>query len=169
MTGSASVAGTGKVHSPWLDAARALASLIVCFAHLRAFFLVDFNAAGSGAIGQAFYLVTGLHHQGVMVFFVLSGFFVGGALLREAKAAGCADNVDWLKYSVTRLSRLWLVLIPALLLTLVWDRLGMALAGTGPYQGQYFGILSSGPSAAQPASHSLLNFLGSGLIDRARR
>lgn len=142
--------------APWLNAARALAAWIVCFAHLRAFFLVDFEQSGSGLPGRAFYFATGLHHQAVMIFFVLSGYFVGGALLREAGSGA----INLKLYALKRVTRLWMVLIPALLLTLFWDRLGMALAGPEPYQGAFMAILSSGPSPEVPADHSVLAFLG---------
>lgn len=142
--------------APWLNAVRALASFMVCFAHLRAFVLVDYEASGGGPVAQIFYLTSGLHHQAVMIFFVLSGYFVGGALLRES---GQRD-IDWLAYGVKRAARLWMVLIPALVLTLVWDRLGMALAGPEGYQGTFLDLLSSGPTPDSPADHSLAAFLG---------
>jgi peptidoglycan/LPS O-acetylase OafA/YrhL len=46
-----------------------------------------------------------------MVFFVLSGYFVGGAVLRSGA------NFGWKSYLVSRLTRLWVVLIPCLVLT----------------------------------------------------
>lgn len=157
MTTAKSEPPVGYLHSPWLDFARALASFLVCFAHLRAFFLVDFDASGGGPVAQVFYLLTGLHHQAVMVFFVLSGFLVGGALLREA---GGPQGVDWLTYTAKRVTRLWLVLVPALLLTLLWDKIGMYLVGGAPYQGQFHELLNSGPTPSNPADHSLRAFLG---------
>lgn len=142
--------------APWLNVARALAAWMVCFAHLRAFFLVDFEQSGSGPLGSLFYFATGLHHQAVMIFFVLSGYFVGGALLREAQRG----PIDFRLYALKRATRLWMVLVPALLLTLLWDRLGMALAGSAAYDGAYAAILSSGPTPDAPADHSLISFLG---------
>lgn len=142
--------------APWLNLARALAAWVVCFAHLRAFFLVDYEQSGSGRLGSLFYFATGLHHQAVMVFFVLSGFFVGGALLGEARRG----PIDFRLYAVKRVTRLWMVLVPALLLTLLWDRLGMAMGGPAAYQGAYAAILTSGPTPEGPADHSLTAFLG---------
>ena len=51
-----------------------------------------------------------------MVFFVLSGFFVGGSFIN--------DN-NFLKYSLKRLSRFYVVLFPALLLTWIVDSIGI--------------------------------------------
>ena len=54
-----------------------------------------------------------LGHQSVIVFFVLSGYFVGGqAYLRYSK-----EKFQVFHFVVERLTRLWVVLIPALFLT----------------------------------------------------
>lgn len=140
--------------SPWLDVARAFAAWVVCFAHARSFFMVDYAQSNAGALGGVFYLVTGLHHQAVMVFFVLSGYFVGGALAREVKSG----SVDARRYAIKRTARLWVVLIPALLLTLLWDSLGTTVAGPSGYSGAFGEILASGPR--EPVDLSLATFFG---------
>ncbi len=58
--------------------------------------------------------VTG--YEFVMVFFVLSGYFIGSSVLKDISA----DRWSWSKYLQARLTRLWVVLIPGLLLTLGW-------------------------------------------------
>ena len=60
-------------------------------------------------------------YTGVDVFFVLSGFLVGGAVMRAGPA------FDWRTYAIARLSRLWVVLVPALLLTAALDQLAPRL------------------------------------------
>lgn len=60
--------------------------------------------------------MTSLGHEAVMIFFVLSGYLVGGSVLKQK------HKFEWLKYSITRLTRLWVILIPALLLTLIVDQ-----------------------------------------------
>jgi peptidoglycan/LPS O-acetylase OafA/YrhL len=57
------------------------------------------------------------------------------------------------------MSRLWVVLIPALLLTLFWDKLGYAHAPIG-YEGAYREIYNSGPTPAGPSDWSLASFFG---------
>ncbi len=110
-------------HWVWPDVFRGLAALAVCAGHLRAALFVDHaQSPNVGALGTAFYASTGLGHQAVMVFFVLSGFLVGGAVMRQADALSPA------RYLNARLSRLWTVLLPALLLTLCADTLLRALA-----------------------------------------
>jgi peptidoglycan/LPS O-acetylase OafA/YrhL len=74
-----------------------------------------------GPFVSLFYFATGFGHEAVMVFFVLSGFLVGGRVLAEASRT---THVDWTKYSVNRLSRLYTVFIAALLLGWVLDSVG---------------------------------------------
>jgi peptidoglycan/LPS O-acetylase OafA/YrhL len=58
----------------------------------------------------AAYLITGLGHQWVIVFFVLSGYLVGGSVLRSV----AVNHWSWRVYLLNRLTRLYAVLIPAL-------------------------------------------------------
>lgn len=62
----------------------------------------------------------GFGHQAVTVFFVLSGFLVGGPLVGHVKQNG---QIPWKKYFVDRMVRIQLVLIPALTATYVLDRI----------------------------------------------
>ena len=63
----------------WLDLLRGLSALVVCLGHLRNAILVDGSDLIHPSITlKAFYFITGFGHQAVMVFFVLSGYFVGG-------------------------------------------------------------------------------------------
>lgn len=99
-----------------LDFIRGFCAVLVCMSHLRAALLYDFNdLIAPGIMHKVFYFITGLGHQSVMIFFVLSGFFVGGSVLNAGK------KFCLIHYSIARLTRLWTVLIPALLLTFVID------------------------------------------------
>lgn len=145
-----------KPHLVHLDFLRGTAALLVCLEHLRAFLFVPFrDLASPGVAAKAFYLVTGLGHQAVMVFFVLSGFLVGGSV----QGAFRKGNWGWKEYLLRRLTRLWVVLIPSLLLTLAWDRLGIHLAPAG-YSGGFHGIYNSGPTPEVPAALGFPVFLG---------
>ena len=64
-----------------LDQMRWIAALAVCAAHLRSITLA--NYAGGGWAGGAFFFVHGFGHQAVVFFFVISGFLVGGDVLRR--------------------------------------------------------------------------------------
>ena len=58
-----------------------------------------------------------------MVFFVLSGYLVGGSVLKALRKG----RWSWKDYMVKRLTRLWVVLLPALLVGLFFDWGGMHL------------------------------------------
>ncbi|NPT36140.1 acyltransferase family protein [Paraburkholderia xenovorans] len=137
---------TGKQHCDTLDLIRALAAGAVCVSHLRNLMFVDYrSSAGIGLAGKAFYFVSNYGHTAVIVFFLLSGYFVGGSVLRQAEAG----TWNWQRYLTERMSRLWIVLIPALLLTMFWDRMGIALAG-GPF---YLGTEGTFDQQINVASH----------------
>jgi peptidoglycan/LPS O-acetylase OafA/YrhL len=126
-----------------VDVARAVAALTVVIGHVRAFVFVDFTTTtGLGWTGKAFYFATGLGHQAVMVFFVLSGFLVGGG----AYTAVADGRWSWPDYFIKRLTRLWVVLLPALVLTAVWDRIGMSVTNSPMYFGQLAATYHSTPS-----------------------
>jgi peptidoglycan/LPS O-acetylase OafA/YrhL len=101
---------------------RGLAALQVAAAHLRAEMFPGLRDVGHPAIHyQVLAFATGFAHQAVVVFFLISGWLVGGSLLDKLAATGSAaatSAVDgdspWRVYAIDRLTRLWTVLIPAL-------------------------------------------------------
>lgn len=125
-----------------LDLLRGIAALLVCAGHIRNFLFVDFGSVvNPNLFDRLFYFLTGLGHQAVIVFFVLSGYFVGGSVWKKLNQ----DNFRWGDYTITRLTRLWVVFIPALLATLAFDQLGSYLIDSAGYDGKWRGLLSSGP------------------------
>jgi len=135
---------SGRGNYAFVDFARAAAALIVVIGHVRVFVFVDFIATtGLGWAGKAFYFLTGLGHQAVMVFFVLSGFLVGG----HVYTAVVEGRWSWPQYFIKRLVRLWIVLLPALALTAVWDRIGIAVTQSPMYFGQLAEYYHSVPAA----------------------
>lgn len=105
---------------------RGLAALQVAAAHLRAEMFPGLREIVSPPIYyQALAFATGFAHQAVVVFFLISGWLVGGSLLNKLnRANGSAgatgdDASPWLAYAIDRLTRLWTVLIPALCLMLL--------------------------------------------------
>ena len=107
-------------YSLHLDLIRGLAALVVLYGHLH---LIVSGHGSVGGDGRTLDITThpadatALPHAAVVVFFVLSGYLVGGSVLRDLKR----DAFSWSSYSVRRLTRLWTVLIPALLLGSVLD------------------------------------------------
>ncbi len=70
--------------------------------------------------------MTGLHAEAVTVFFVLSGYLVGGLSLRKVQS-GVFSIRD---FAADRASRIYTAYLPALLLTAALDHLGSRYFGT---------------------------------------
>jgi peptidoglycan/LPS O-acetylase OafA/YrhL len=137
-----------------LDMIRGLAALEVALGHLRYFLFVDFpQVAHPGIWVKAFYYLTAFGHQSVVVFFVLSGYLVGGSVL-ASKREGFAR-----RYSVQRLSRLWIVLLPCLVGTAVFNTLGYHFGGADFLNGKLNPPMFIGP-AGHPVSTDFVTFLG---------
>jgi peptidoglycan/LPS O-acetylase OafA/YrhL len=110
--------------SAHLDLVRAAAAWAVMWGHLRAVFFVDFAHLQRGTrLLDVVYFATGFGHQAVIVFFVLSGFLISSSVIRKY-VAGTWSPLD---YGIDRASRLYVVLIPGLLLGLLWDVTGHLL------------------------------------------
>ena len=68
-------------HYPWLDAFRFAAAFMVLICHSRHDMFVDYGLlpdCDKGLLTQVFYLLTRLGNEAVVIFFVISGFLVGG-------------------------------------------------------------------------------------------
>ena len=138
-----------------LDMLRACAALLVMASHLRSFVFQNYaGMATHHVIVEVFYIATGLGHQAVIIFFAMSGFLVGA----PAYDAFRRGEFHWREYMLKRLTRLWIVMIPALIFTLAFDQLGISLTGGLGYDGAFHEIYNSGPFA--PPVYSLGNFLG---------
>jgi peptidoglycan/LPS O-acetylase OafA/YrhL len=105
---------------------RGLAALQVAAAHLRAEMFPGLREiVGPPIYYQALAFATGFAHQAVVVFFLISGWLVGGSLLNKLDRANAStgaatdDASPWLAYAIDRLTRLWTVLVPALCLMLL--------------------------------------------------
>ncbi len=106
--------------SLWLDLFRWLAALAVCTSHLRAAVFMDYSPQFSWLV-RPFYFVTGFGYEAVLVFFVLSGYLVGGEVLRGLRRG----DFDGRVYACRRLGRLYAVYVAALLLGALWDHVGL--------------------------------------------
>src|SRR5665213_1657001 len=91
-----------------LDCIRGLAAITVYLGHIRLLFYPEFrDVVAPGVMVKSFYLVTKLGHAAVMVFFVLSGYLVGGSVLKDM----FADRWHWDTYLLKRGTRFYVVLI----------------------------------------------------------
>lgn len=129
------------------DLIRGVSAIIVMFSHLRNIMFIDYSALQNkdSIITKLFYFFTGLGHQAVMIFFVLSGFFVGGAVINKNRVFKFSD------YLIARLNRLWVVLIPALIFTLGIDLI-VDYISPEVIKGQYLTVMNSGPSDSYSSS-----------------
>lgn len=128
--------GAASVH---LDALRGIAAVGVCLGHLRDVFFRDYSQISHHTPLLAFaYVATSLGHQWVIVFFVLSGYLVGGSALR-AHATG---RWNWSGYLFNRITRLYIVLLPALVLGGLLDLAGLHLFGSNGIYGGHSGAHS---------------------------
>jgi peptidoglycan/LPS O-acetylase OafA/YrhL len=122
-----------------LNLVRSIAALLVVLGHVRLFFFLDYADAPHNLVSAAAYSVTSLGGAAVIVFFVLSGYFVGGSVLKGMRRG----TFSWATYASKRLTRLWLVLLPALALTFLLDHIGHWLAPAADMQsnpGAYAGM-----------------------------
>lgn len=106
---------TGYHHSIAISILRALAALQVAAAHVRAQFYPGLSTMSDPGIGyQVLAFFTGFAHQAVVLFFVLSGWLVGGSLLNRL-----GEPQAIAAYAIDRITRLWIVLVPAFCASLV--------------------------------------------------
>lgn len=102
---------------PFLNDVRWISALLVAFGHFYLFFIIpDFDISVS-VWGFLFTLAASLRGAAVIVFFVLSGFLIGGGLLVN-------DQVNYRRYFISRFFRIYPVLIPSLILTIALDYFG---------------------------------------------
>lgn len=104
--------------------------------HLKGFFFTSLSDAKQAAQDEAGQTVahtsvpatpharrSDMGNTPVMMFFVLSGYLVGGSVLRSLKKGRWSAT----EYMTKRLTRLWVVLIPALVFGVALDSLGPKL------------------------------------------
>lgn len=112
--------------SQLIEAARWMGALAVLLLHVNNTFVnqADIMSAAHAPPAYLWWFFTGtaMGHQAVVGFFVLSGWLVGGGALTRL-AAGEAFLSDYLLH---RVARVYVVLIPTMLLTLALDSLGRA-------------------------------------------
>jgi len=103
----------GSHLSYWLDHFRWIAALLVAIAHLRNAILPD--AGNLSILEIPFYFVTLFGTQSVVIFFVMSGMLVGGVVLREIEGPSFRAG----RYGIDRACRLYVALLPAVVLSVV--------------------------------------------------
>lgn len=134
-------------HRPFLDTARWVSAFIVAIGH--ALSLVNSGTEGASILVK----ISDMRGPAVTVFFVLSGYLVGGKVARDF------SRFRWGRYISARFARIYVVLLPAILLTVAIDGAAYLSDPTNPifadvWQG---GALGSEPIASR---YTLFNWLG---------
>jgi peptidoglycan/LPS O-acetylase OafA/YrhL len=113
--------------SDLLDTTRWVAAFAVVLSHTRNFLLLDWGEVAHPSAGYAaFYFASGFGHIAVLIFFVLSGYLVGGKAFEALRDARFSPR----RYLVDRLSRLYPPLLLAIGLTAVCDFVGITFFNT---------------------------------------
>jgi len=102
--------------SPICESYVRVSALAVFFAHVRGASFVQFAelpATQQIPLTMIFFGLTRLAQEAVLIFFVLSGFLVGGQIISRIGN----DTFDICDYAADRLSRILLPLVPACLIT----------------------------------------------------
>lgn len=102
-----------------LDLLRGVGSLLVFIGHLRALMFLG-DKTELNVFGKSLFFITGFGHQAVMIFFVLSGFFIIRSIVKLFERHEWSFKV----YLINRLSRLWIVMISALIIGGFFDYFG---------------------------------------------
>ena len=126
-----------RVHLYWLDWLRFVSAFMVVAIHARPGVWVFWGGLGEHSrsfLTAVFFAGTRAGKEWVLVFFVLSGFLVGGKLIE--RLGNGTFNVR--SYTVDRITRIWIPLIPAL----TWSAYVAYLTGKSLSWGDLLGSLA---------------------------
>lgn len=111
----------------FIDVCRALAAFVVVVSHTQQ--MVIDRPLTPGLLHEALSMTTTQGHNAVVVFFVISGFWIVRSVVRSEAAFSFRD------YMLARGVRLWIVLLPALLLGALLDGVGSSMFASPLYEG----------------------------------
>ena len=131
--------------------------------HCRGLYFVEYEAIApptNNVFVKAIYYLTGFGHQSVMIFFVLSGLFITSSILRNYRRGWSLRD-----YAIDRGVRLYVVLIPGLLLGGLWDLIGINYFNSS---GLYSSALANFGAEAAVQRFNLTSFIGNALFLQTR-
>lgn len=118
----------------WLDSLRFFAAFVVVFSHTCIQFQTNYAGLDSeyhSSIYAILYLLFRCGSEAVLVFFVLSGFLVGGKTIEKLQSGTFSGT----QYAIDRTVRIVLPLVPALILSYIAN----TLCGESFYWYEYIG------------------------------
>ena len=124
-----------------LECVRGLAALLVLAHHVRVLlfsYFESFPPELRNSVTRAYIFITGFNRGSVIVFFTLSGYLI------IKKVVSNLPGFQWREYLTDRLVRLYMVLLPSLLMTVVFVTAGRAI-----WIGEYAGGAGYNLSPAQ--------------------
>ena len=143
--------------SQLIEALRWMGALAVVGLHATNLFVnqADIMSAPHAAPAYVWWFLTGFEsgHQAVVGFFVISGYLVGGAVLTRL----FGPDKFLRDYFINRLSRVYIVLIPTLIVTFALDFLGRHFFTSSAF---YDGTMFTGHFSTGLFFTSLLNLQG---------
>jgi len=108
------------------DMIRWCAAILVVIHHARSIFYGSYYEISNPTIlDTGLFCISMWGNCAVIVFFVLSGYFIGSSVLKAISE----NRFSWKHYIINRVSRLYIVLIPALIFTALVDYVGMTQWG----------------------------------------
>lgn len=125
--------------APWLDWIRFTAAFMVMACHARGSNWVEWSLLSKAAqtwSAKTFFFLTRAGMEWVVVFFVLSGFLVGGGVIRKT----VERRFNLPHFAVDRASRIWVPLLPALLFSTVVAAICGITTTFGGLTGNLFGL-----------------------------
>ncbi len=120
--------------SIFLDLVRGISAILVVMEHLSSRLFEGYgNLENPNLLVKFLYLLNFLGNPAVIIFFVLSGLFISRSVL----IAVFENKWSWKSYLINRFSRLFIVLIPALILTFILDSFASNFLGYESYDNPF--------------------------------
>jgi peptidoglycan/LPS O-acetylase OafA/YrhL len=119
--------------STMLHLIRALAAFIVVFTHYRSHFFLPYQELAlesKNIFNFILFYISKMGGKAVIVFFILSGYLVGGNFVSDI----IKNRINFKKYFVSRVVRMYVVLIPALIIGGALDIFTLKLRGISDLQ-----------------------------------
>lgn len=139
-----------------LNLIRWVAALMVVMGHLRSIIFEDYSSLVKNPFYKALYFITGLGHQAVILFFVLSGYLIGRTVIEKHKEG----QFSLYSYIISRIVRIYIVLVPALLLTIILDKIGISIDNKFIYTTcDYITSLEKDPASRLTTLHALSSLI----------
>jgi len=107
---------SGSQLLPWLGWMRFIAAFIVMLGHIGGALFVSYDkVVNPNIFNKTFLVFTSVGNEAVILFFVLSGYLVGGKALERIKT----NNFDMQGYIIDRATRILVPLFPAIVLAIL--------------------------------------------------